>query len=351
VTQTRRRALWALAVLAIGLGGAWILSLRPSRELSYQGKPIKRWLRNADLLSPYQEPTNEAAVAVRSMGAEVLPYLLREIQIIDSWAKSNLIVLSYKQSAVDLNWNADDDRRYDAAKGFSFLRERAHSAIPTLAKLVKDPQLGYAAVCALACLGTNGMLEVAGALAHTNRVVRLDAILNLEHLLDSQFRTNASPASLSRVQPQVRLAMTLLARAIRDVDPRNGKAAAKALGRVAPESDFAMPLLADTLRDKNISPKVRAGAAIGLGNMIAANLPMDPAQLMPVLTQPIDDPQEDIGVRHAALYAISRMAQTGFRPALDTLNRFTNDSEAILRDSAQELLTRIKQGTLAAKDE
>lgn len=71
----------ALAVLLCVAVGVFAWQLWPSPEPVYQGKRLLRWLDDAFWSGG---PSGETATAIKSMGTNALPTLLRMIQAKDS---------------------------------------------------------------------------------------------------------------------------------------------------------------------------------------------------------------------------------------------------------------------------
>jgi hypothetical protein len=94
--QKRHILLAALLVAVLG-GLAWLV-LRPGEgELVYQGKPLSFWIeRYASDRSKVER--QEAEIAVRHIGTNAIPTLLRMLQARDSALKLKLVALAKKHN-------------------------------------------------------------------------------------------------------------------------------------------------------------------------------------------------------------------------------------------------------------
>jgi hypothetical protein len=126
--------------LALVLSGALILEIKfiTPKEPSYQGRTLTQWLESGlpsnPILSRNILPP-ESQMAVKEIGANAIPTLLRMVQARDPSIESNY---GYRQRAM-------------AVMGFDVLGKDAKSAAPSLAVLAKDPDVNvrYAALDSL----------------------------------------------------------------------------------------------------------------------------------------------------------------------------------------------------------
>jgi len=140
VRKTRRYLLVTLLIAVLGFA-SWLL-LRPDPEPSYQGKPLSYWLEGLALGST---PPAQANEAVRQIGTNAIPTLLRMLKMRDSNFKLNFIHFASKHHVISMNYlsyiwfRTAEIRHYEAISGFTCLGSQARSAVPELIKLLADP--------------------------------------------------------------------------------------------------------------------------------------------------------------------------------------------------------------------
>jgi hypothetical protein len=109
----RKRVQIALAVLLVVIAGVGVWQGLREREPVYQGKPLSSWLIAVYSTTGTPEAQEEQAnAAVRQVGTNVLPTLLRMLRAKDSPLKVKLMALADKQHVIKisytpaLRWNA-----------------------------------------------------------------------------------------------------------------------------------------------------------------------------------------------------------------------------------------------------
>ena len=97
----RFRSFVASAIFLL-LGLVWFFALHVRPEPSYHGKPLAVWLRTygSSRSSPQSREWREADDAVRHIGTNCIPVLLRMIAAKDSRLKLGLGALAKKQSVL-----------------------------------------------------------------------------------------------------------------------------------------------------------------------------------------------------------------------------------------------------------
>lgn len=132
--------LLTVLILAV-LGGMIQIALRPREtEPVYQGRKLSFWL--SDYLpgakaSPEQLQRDSAAV--REIGTNAIPVLLRWISAKDGPLKHKIIVWIYEHPRVPFRVESAVDKQMMAASAFSILgRLQATSAVPALVEIVKQ---------------------------------------------------------------------------------------------------------------------------------------------------------------------------------------------------------------------
>ena len=163
----RRRILQAILAVAVLSLLAWLL-LR-EREPSYQGKKLSVWLEEARRRGEASDLFNDApietrtATALRTMGADTLPTLLRMVQTRDSAYRRALVKLSEEQTWLWLHTRRIDDIRIETVHAFAVLGPMAKPALPELAALLRDQDSDVRLLAAF-CLGKIGSAEAVPAL-------------------------------------------------------------------------------------------------------------------------------------------------------------------------------------------
>ncbi len=120
-----------LAVLAAGGVGvlAW-LALRGPREPVYQGKRLSAWLHDYDTRTG--RPHADADEAVRNIGTNALPFLLRLFRENDSSFKFRALRLLGKQHFVKISHTPARTLNEEAMYAIKALGARASNAVPGL---------------------------------------------------------------------------------------------------------------------------------------------------------------------------------------------------------------------------
>jgi len=238
-----------LAVLFVALiGGLGWLVLRP-REPIYQGKPLSAWLEQYRLsfstlfASPNSQARLEAENAIRQIGTNGLPLLLRLISARDPPLTKQLLAHLPKPwlTRLQLQRRAWQDHQRGLA-GFFILGPLATPAVPALVTLVNDPDpdARATAVSALVQFGPEAHAAVPGLLKCLNdprRAVRIEAMICLGNIQSQpelvvpvlmdylEGQAPATPIRISAVRTignfgaQAKPAVPTLLRLLNDEDP------------------------------------------------------------------------------------------------------------------------------------
>jgi len=212
----RKRVQIALAVLLIGFAGVIAWHVLREREPVYQGRRLSDWLEQyydalenpespmtggatvvgvtADGLGG-EESSKQAEAALRAIGTNAIPLLLRMAKAHDSAFKRRWIVLSYRQSLipktlVPLRPRSDFVYRGRSGVGFYTLGSAAKPAVPALMRLLDNENRDVRA-------------DAARTLGYMRSVAQ-DAVPRLVECLrgeDSETRMAAAEA-LKRIDPE-----------------------------------------------------------------------------------------------------------------------------------------------------
>jgi tetratricopeptide (TPR) repeat protein len=136
---TKRVALIVL-VLAMGVGGfMWLV--RPPREPSYQGKTLSEWLADYNDAGE-AEDTNaqeECRDAIRHIGTNAIPPLLRILKAKDSAAKIKIMELLERQDFIRIPISSVEEEKWKLISGFHLLGQMATNAAPALIDIYAHP--------------------------------------------------------------------------------------------------------------------------------------------------------------------------------------------------------------------
>jgi hypothetical protein len=141
----QKRVYIALAVLLVMLAGVIAWQVLHLREPIYQGKRLSSWLEAYKLYGVAGVETwqvrveqQEADEAVRRIGTNALPTLLRMLRAKDSALKVKLMDLAQKQRFIHINYIPSDELNYRACSAFGVLRAKAQSAVPALIRIYEQ---------------------------------------------------------------------------------------------------------------------------------------------------------------------------------------------------------------------
>jgi hypothetical protein len=140
---------WALGILSIALG---IYLLLP-REPLYGGKRLSVWLEEFTPSLKRGIPM-EARDAIRHMGTNALPSLVREMKVLDAPFGSRILTwINSKQSKLAFTIKSPARRRANAAIACETLGPAATPVVPELIGLLDDETAGVDAALALVAIG------------------------------------------------------------------------------------------------------------------------------------------------------------------------------------------------------
>ena len=246
----RRHAKYYYLLLGVIVALSMLFLLSP-REPTYVQKKLSQWLKELDNWKG--QPNYPAAQAIRQIGTNALPVLLKIQRSQDSHAKQTLMALLDKQSWTDVRLQAASEKRARASAAFKVLGPIAKPAIPSLIELLGsvNPEQGGGlaidAAWALAWIGSDTALPLANALSHTNRWVRYYAAVALEKLgRDSRLAVPALIKSLNDPDPEVRLCVV------------------RTVGKVPQEPELVVPALMTRFSTADIEE--RKALIVALGN-------------------------------------------------------------------------------------
>ena len=245
--KTKRRFALVLAVLA-GLTAVLFLASQPSDPL-HKGKRLSEWLQEFDMSNSVLEPDRrrKAEQAIREIGTNALPFLVRELRARDSWLKRKTLKLTPKlllgrmPTAVFAHV-----RRQRAVAGFRALGPLGTPALPQLSDLLNDKEIASYAARAMVQMGTDAVPPLMSALTNREPAVRIAAADGLYWL-----KSDAAPA------------VPALMAALKEEKESVRRGAASALGNIGQRAEAVVPALLDALKDPISSVRDQAVWALG----------------------------------------------------------------------------------------
>jgi hypothetical protein len=268
------RKKWRLglvAVLALAAIGLFLYASR-TNEPSFQGRKLGEWL--ADIENTHDDSEAEPARnAVRQIGTNAIPYLLRMMRAEDSKLKQTFFTLLAKAHINTVRIPDATGKHLRATLGFWALGPQASSAIPELTPLMSNAEIGPLATKALVDIGPAGVEAAVVGLADTNAIVRRETAGMLGFPGIVRFTTNATPARMAVLQAHAEIAVPPLIRALSDSDELTRARAATSLGLLGQKPEMVVSALIKNLPETN-GWRVPASAAKGLSrfgtNAVAA---------------------------------------------------------------------------------
>ncbi len=269
--------MFLLAGMALVLVENW-----RSAEPSYQGQSLSHWLEqyystigNASASAKQLE----SAAAIRHIGTNALPMLIRMLGSRDSRLKELMMKWSSKQNLVKFNFTPASQLRFRAQGGYTILGATAKAQVPELSRLLLNDAPAGVRQCAASALGSVGP-EAESAAA---------ALLVAAKDQDEQVR-NSSLWALSHIQANPELVLPGLIEGLDDSFSIARENAAIALGRYGSRATSAIPALTRTMTINRaahmallaIDPKAASASAA----VLAAPPTMDDSAGVPAASKP-----------------------------------------------------------------
>jgi HEAT repeat protein len=212
-----KRVKIALSVLLVALLSVTVWQILRAREPMIpdpvcQGKPLREWLNNLDPQT--RELSASAAEALRQMGTNAVPRLLKEAAAHDSIVKGLMMHLLRQQSLLKLRFETSSDHQAKGLRGFH-------------------------------ALGTTGAVALAQGLTNSNKWIRHGCVGQWE-----------------MVKEYPEILFQPLMNCLKDSEPMVRARSANALGVVGQQPDRVVPALMELLDDPD--DWVRSMAALGL---------------------------------------------------------------------------------------
>jgi HEAT repeat protein len=218
----------------------------------------------------------EAEEAIRQMGTNVLPYLLRAVTNRDSALKTKIIELLGKQAHFRIPIPMAARHRREAEVAFHALGPAASNAVPELGQALNasDMDISGTAASALAGIGPEGWVALTRTLSNSN-----------------SWSTVCASWALGSHRASVPGTVAGLIGQVTNTTPGGSAALAEwALGEIGQDSEEVVPVLINSLQSSNASD-VRWSAAEALGKFGT-----NARSAIPILLQALQDP--DMSVRN-----------------------------------------------------
>jgi HEAT repeat protein len=332
----RWRRRWLLAAIVAALA-VW---LAVPREPRHDGLSLSEWV--AAPAEAGRSP-EEAAAALRSMEPRATATLLRWLQTRESRWRRRLCELAARQNWFTLEPDRAWERREWAVSGFALLGTNAAPAIPRLARLVDDPEIGPAALGALRGIGLPSAPVLLAALTNNNaearngivQILANEPFIDLPQALPSLLRALDDPdyqvqltalGALAHCGRQPQVVWPALAQRGRDTNFDGRAFALRALTDAQASADLAVPVFVAALADGNLESRRAA---------IAGLLRVEGDAALEPLLRALED--SDVAVRAKAAVGLGKFPQHIDRilPLLHA--RLTNDLPVVRGAAANGL--------------
>ncbi len=268
----RRRILVAALVLATLGALACMLFLRPEPEPVYQGKRLSQWLKEG-----YHRGIGgggrEADDAVRAIGKDAIPTLLKMLRTKDSPFEKPLMWLAQHQSLVKIRFDPMEayDWRWRGSEGFRALGPEGKQALPEVIPMFQDPNTAGYAATAMSTMGpetvsilqsglTNRDEWIRAASAHALMYSGTNAWGTVPDLLarlndPSRFVRQQAGHTLGALGQQPDLVLPGLIKLLQDPVPFVREVAVGAIGGFGTRATSAVPAIVKAISESSVSER------------------------------------------------------------------------------------------------
>lgn len=249
--RRRRLILLVAAFVLVASGTVWFSASK--REPTYGGKSLSQWIEMYNGWVAIEMAsgdvsdlkTNTASVAVRHIGTNALPHLVRWIDWRPGRGKQKVLSVLEKaprwlRDGLVEKWLKGDPRRAEGAEfALKVLGPEAAAAIPQFERMMTNASSSdgetISGAHALACIGMSALPALLSALTNqTKTYCRVSAAYAMQYVDD-----------FGRDSGQVARA---LAQSLKDPDPRVGVEAARSLGKLKMEPQVTVSALVKHLQ-------------------------------------------------------------------------------------------------------
>jgi hypothetical protein len=227
------------ALLALLGGLTWMAWLRkePSEPV-YRGKRLSEWLANNN-----QGSSPETDEAVRRMGTNAIPTLLRMLQARDSSLTTWLLRLARKQHLMKFDHTGDFMKNAHAAHAFDILGADARDAVPELIKILDQN------------ISVHSRNYTAWALGGIGPPAAKAVPTLLRATADTNYVRRGAIYALGKIRAQPELVVPALTNLLTGPDPNVRAITISSLELFGSDAKSAVPALAQSLNDP--TPRVR----------------------------------------------------------------------------------------------
>ena len=240
LSRSWRLGTFAALVLFLLVALVGFLVCRDPREPVYRSTALTTWLRTYGSSSSsgrYSQEWNETDEAVRHIGTNGIPVLLRLIRARDSKLKLRLVALAQKQSFIKFHFMPAAERNVAASRAFIALGETAKSAVPALVKMYDED------------ISADSQGAVADALAWIGPAAKPAIPLLLRTATNSNAKVRANSLwALGEIHAEPQSSVPALIFALSDSDDWVRLSAAHALGMFGSDAQAAVPALTEMTR-------------------------------------------------------------------------------------------------------
>ncbi|MDB6068147.1 MAG: putative lyase [Pedosphaera sp.] len=326
--RKRIRILFVVLIVAVVGGIGWVVWR--SREPVYQGKRLSEWLQRYDNPFPVYHSAyfHEADEAVRHIGTNAIPTLLRKLRAKDFPFAGQLLALSRKQHIFNFNYTSAATQWQEGYLGFRALGAEGREVVPELLAMYENKSLGEKAYIARS-LGAIGPAARAAVPALVRGLADMNR--NSDYL---------AAIALGEINSEPELAVPALVKWIGHQRSVYRLKAADLLGHFDADAKPAIPALLELLEDGDPSTRLAAGEALAR---------IDPEATakfaVPVLVKILGCP--DSNLRATAAQALGRFG-SGASSAVPPLLTLLDDSNSWVKSAAKDALIKIDPVALAA---
>jgi HEAT repeat protein len=231
-------------LLAVFVGGVVLIVPRSwSEEPVYRGKPLGFWLA--------QEDAGVEIDAVRAVGTNAIPFLLKRLRANDSSLKLGLIKLANKQRYIQFPYVPASELNKEGMDGFHFLGRSASNTVPELIRIFQ------------ANISPSSMTNTCRALAYIGPDAKAAVFPLLVRAQDADvdLRTDIY-WTLGCIHEKPEVVVPVLITALSDTNTWHRMMAASSLGCYKSAANSAIPALTVALEDQDQNVRNYAATAI-----------------------------------------------------------------------------------------
>jgi HEAT repeat protein len=353
----RKRRKWLWILLGGGIAVVLVLTLWREREPHFENHSLLEWISIADIAGHGDKDSEfskkEGEDAVRHIGTNAIPFLIKCIQYRERPWQTHLGALSHKlpeklaDPLSDLIEGHGAQRQEAAFSGLYMLGPDAKGAIPALTNLMTTQrQLANECLAVLAQIGGDGLTPVLNALtnqASPHRIAAFDALvvfgtnrpldrIVISTLADCLSDTNRDLAFYAAQilcchDSEKELAMKTLVDGLATDDERLRRGAITRL-KISLIRGYSVPDLLQFLQDTNSPLSPYSAGALG---QLASDGAKLPDTVLPALTNALHDLRPK--VRAYAASAVGHFRESA-EPAAPALLDLWNDPDQSVRQFA-----------------